>query len=74
LLGLALTAAIKAPIVFAGTVVLSWLATLAVRAVPGGSHLIGAERRLLAKQALPHGLAAACLRDGARFHWPGAPR
>jgi glucans biosynthesis protein C len=74
LLGLALSALVKAPIVFASTVLLSWLTTLAVRAVPGGSHLIGAERRLLAKQALRPGLAAAYLRDGGRCHGPGAPR
>lgn len=73
LLGLALSAVLKAPIVFAGTVLLSWLATLAVRAMPGGCYLIGTERRLLAKQALAPGLGAY-LRDGGRFHRPGAPR
>ncbi len=74
LLGLALSAVVKAPVVFAGTVLFAWLATLAVRAVPGGSHLIGAERRLLAKQASTAGLAAAYLRDVSRVHRPGAPR
>jgi glucans biosynthesis protein C len=74
LLGLALGAVVKAPIVFAGTVVLSWLTTMAVRAVPGGSHLIGAERRLLAKAALPPGLGGAYLRAGSRLHRPNTPR
>jgi glucans biosynthesis protein C len=74
LLGLALSAVVKAPIVFTGTVLLSWVMTVALRAVPGGSHLIGAERRLLAKQALRPGLGAAYLHDGRSFHGPGAPR
>ncbi|MEA2937572.1 MAG: hypothetical protein QOC56_1076 [Alphaproteobacteria bacterium] len=49
LLGVALHATVKAAIVFAGTLALSWAATAALRAVPFGSRLIGTERRVLAK-------------------------
>jgi hypothetical protein len=46
---MALPAIVKASIVFAGTVALSWMATAAIRSVPLGSRLIGTERRALAK-------------------------
>jgi peptidoglycan/LPS O-acetylase OafA/YrhL len=46
LLDVALFAIAKAAIVFGGTLVLAWATTTAVRFVPGGSLLLGAERRL----------------------------
>ena len=48
LLGTALFAAIKAAIVFGGTLVLSWIAVLAVQRIPFGAQLIGAPRRAVA--------------------------
>jgi hypothetical protein len=48
LLGAALFAAIKAAIVFGGTLVLSWIAVLAVRRISFGAQLIGAPRRAVA--------------------------
>lgn len=48
LLGVALFAVAKALFVFGGTLLLAWSATLAMRLVPFGSRLIGAERMLLA--------------------------
>ena len=48
LLGTALFAVIKAAIVFGGTLVLSWIAVLAVRRIPFGAQLIGAPRRAVA--------------------------
>jgi hypothetical protein len=46
--GAALFAVIKAAIVFGGTVVLSWIAVLAVQRIPFGARLIGAPRRAVA--------------------------
>jgi hypothetical protein len=48
LLGAALFAVIKAAVVFAGTLVLSWIAVLAVQRIPFGAQLIGAPRRAVA--------------------------
>jgi hypothetical protein len=48
LLGTTLFAVIKAPVVFGGTLVLSWVAVLAVQRIPFGAHLIGAPRRAVA--------------------------
>jgi glucan biosynthesis protein C len=48
LLGTALFAVIKAAIVFGGTLVLSWIAVLAVQRIPFGAQLIGAPRRAVA--------------------------
>jgi len=49
MLGVAVPAIVKAAIVFAGTLLLSWGATAAIRSVPLGARLIGTERRVLAK-------------------------
>jgi hypothetical protein len=49
LLGAALPGIVKAAIVFGGTVLLSWGATLALGSIPIGSRLVGAQRRPLAK-------------------------
>jgi surface polysaccharide O-acyltransferase-like enzyme len=49
LLPVPLFAVVKAAIVFSGTLVASWALTAAMRSVPFGSRLIGAERRVLAK-------------------------
>jgi hypothetical protein len=46
LLDVALFAIAKAAIVFGGTLVLAWATTTAVRFVPGGSLLLGVERRV----------------------------
>jgi surface polysaccharide O-acyltransferase-like enzyme len=48
LLGTALFAVIKAAIVFGGTLVLSWIAALAVQRIPFGAQLIGVPRRAVA--------------------------
>jgi glucans biosynthesis protein C len=48
LLGTALFAMVKAAIVFGGTLVLSWIAVLAVQRIPFGAQLIGAPRRAVA--------------------------
>jgi hypothetical protein len=48
LLGAALVAVIKAAIAFGGTLVLSWIAILAVQRIPFGAQLIGAPRRAVA--------------------------
>ena len=48
LLGTVLFAVIKATIVFSGTLVLSWIAVLAVQRIPFGAQLIGAPRRAVA--------------------------
>jgi glucan biosynthesis protein C len=48
LLGTALFAMIKAAIVFGGTLVLSWIAVLAVQRIPFGAQLIGSPRRAVA--------------------------
>ena len=48
LLGTALFAVVKAAIVFGGTLVLSWIAVLAVQRIPFGAQLIGAPRRAVA--------------------------
>ena len=48
LLDAALFAAIKAAIIFGGTLVLSWIAVLAVQRIPFGAQLIGAPRRAVA--------------------------
>jgi len=42
LLGTPLFAVIKAAVVFGGTLVLSWIAVLAVQRIPFGARLIGA--------------------------------
>jgi surface polysaccharide O-acyltransferase-like enzyme len=46
--GTALFAAIKAAVAFGGTLVLSWIAVLAVQRIPFGAQLIGAPRRAVA--------------------------
>jgi glucans biosynthesis protein C len=48
LLGTTLFALVKAAIVFGGTLVLSWIAVLAVQRIPFGAQLIGAPRRAVA--------------------------
>jgi glucans biosynthesis protein C len=48
LLGTALFAVIKAAIVFGSTLVLSWIAVLAVQRIPFGAQLIGSPRRAVA--------------------------
>jgi hypothetical protein len=48
LLGTVLFAMVKAAIVFGGTLVLSWIAVLAVQRIPFGAQLIGAPRRAVA--------------------------
>jgi hypothetical protein len=48
LLGTALYAVVKATLVFGGTLVLSWIAVLAVQRIPFGARLIGASRRAVA--------------------------
>ena len=48
LLGTPLFAMVKAAIVFGGTLVLSWIAVLAVQRIPFGAQLIGAPRRAVA--------------------------
>jgi hypothetical protein len=55
LLGVALFAIGKAMIVFGGTLLLAWATTAAMRFVPGGSLLLGAERRTLAAASSPRG-------------------
>lgn len=49
LLGVSVVAIAKAIAVFGGTLLLSWLTVMAVRALPDGSYLVGAERWMLAK-------------------------
>jgi hypothetical protein len=49
LLTVAMPAVVKATLVFAGTLLLSWGATAAIRSMPLGARLIGTEQRLLAK-------------------------
>jgi glucan biosynthesis protein C len=48
LLGTVLFAVIKAAVAFGGTLVLSWIAVLAVQRIPFGAQLIGAPRRAVA--------------------------
>ena len=48
-LAVALPAILKAMLVFAGTLLLSWGATAAIRSMPLGARVIGTERRVLAK-------------------------
>jgi glucans biosynthesis protein C len=48
LLGTTLFAVVKAAIVFGGTLLLSWVATLAVAQIPFGARLIGAPHRMAA--------------------------
>jgi surface polysaccharide O-acyltransferase-like enzyme len=48
LLGTALFVMVKAAIVFSGTLVLCWIAVLAVQRIPFGAQLIGAPRRAVA--------------------------
>jgi glucans biosynthesis protein C len=55
LLGVALFAVAKAMIVFGGTLLLAWATTAAMRFVPLGSRLIGAERRAPASAPSPRG-------------------
>jgi hypothetical protein len=55
LLGVALFAVGKAMIVFGGTLLLAWVATVAMRFVPFSSRLIGAERLVLWDAALLQG-------------------
>jgi peptidoglycan/LPS O-acetylase OafA/YrhL len=70
LLGVALFAIAKATIVFGGTVVFAWAITAAMRRVPFGSRLVGAERRLLARASPSRGRPALDTRydsDGRKF-------
>jgi len=48
-LAVTMPAIVKFAFVFAGTLLLSWGATAAIRSVPLGARLIGSERRALAK-------------------------
>jgi hypothetical protein len=48
LLGTALFAMVKAAIVFSGTLVLRWIAVLAVQRIQFGARLVGAPRRAVA--------------------------
>jgi surface polysaccharide O-acyltransferase-like enzyme len=48
LLAMALSAVLKAAIVFGGTLILSWITTLAVQRIPLGARLIGVPRRAVA--------------------------
>ena len=78
LLGVALFAIGKAAIVFGGTLLLAWTATVAMRLVPFGSRLIGEEERPSLKSAAaspgnlagglagnsPGNLAGGLLREG----------
>ena len=52
LLGPAWPAIPKAVVVFSATVLLSWIATTAVRSIPFGSLLIGTEQRLFVKSSV----------------------
>jgi surface polysaccharide O-acyltransferase-like enzyme len=45
LLGVPLFAVIKGPIVFAATLLLSWITTVAIQRIPFGARLIGSSRR-----------------------------
>jgi glucan biosynthesis protein C len=54
LLGVVWPALLKAPIVFAGTLALSWAATAALRCVPGFGAIIGGGRRAPTRE-LPRG-------------------
>jgi hypothetical protein len=58
LLGLALFAIAKAMIVFGGTLLLAWAATVAMRFVRFGSRLIGEKPRVLARTLSPQGISA----------------
>jgi glucans biosynthesis protein C len=49
LVGMAMPAIAKAAIVFIGTLILSWATIAAMRRVPLGARLVGAERRVLVK-------------------------
>jgi hypothetical protein len=49
MLSMAMPAVIKAAVVFAGTLLLSWGTTAALRSIPLGSRLIGNHGRALAK-------------------------
>ena len=49
MLGIAMSAIIKASIVFVGTLLLSWGTTAALRSIPVGSRLIGNDGPALAK-------------------------
>ncbi len=49
MLGVTMPAIIKAAVVFAGTLLLSWGTTAALRSIPLGSRLIGNDGRALAK-------------------------
>jgi hypothetical protein len=51
LLGLELPAVVKAAIVFAGTLALSWSATAALGRVPAVANIIGVDRRPVARPA-----------------------
>jgi len=59
LLGVALFALAKATIVFGGTLILAWTTTAAMRFVPFGSLLLGAERRRSPDMAASRGTLAA---------------
>jgi glucan biosynthesis protein C len=58
LLGLELPALVKAAIVFALTLALSWSATALLRRIPAVAHIIGADRRPSARPAPPRALPA----------------
>jgi surface polysaccharide O-acyltransferase-like enzyme len=49
MLGVVIPAIVKAAIVFAGTLLMSWATTAALRSIPLGSRLIGNDGRALAK-------------------------
>ena len=63
LLGTALFAVAKGAIVFAATLLATWVAVVLLRAVPSGVLLIGGERRVLARRAAPQAPAL----DGERL-------
>jgi hypothetical protein len=66
LVGVALFAGAKAAVVFGGTLILAWTATVAARFVPLGARLIGAERLVLPERARSRVSAATMLAG----NWP----
>jgi hypothetical protein len=72
LLGMALFAIAKAMIVFGGTLLLAWAATVVLRLVPFTSRLIGAEPLVLANLALAQGNNAGNNAGSATANTAGA--
>jgi glucans biosynthesis protein C len=72
LLGVALFAIMKAMIVFGGTLLLAWATAVAMRLVPLGSRLIGAERLVLAPSALSPGNPTESFKGGLAGNLTGS--